>query len=323
MKFEYDSRKNWTSQMKKKEIFFSGAHFAIPLPTVNCQLSTVNWTYTFSAKEKDTETGLSYFGSRYYSSDLSIWLSVDPMSDKYPSLSPYVYCANNPIKLVDPNGNDVIPTSALKSNSSVSSFFSYVNKNSSFRNVMKRFYTNISNVYIHLGQLKTAGVPSGVGNIARTQSCIDPNNPVGECGIERIIINSDILNSNGEIAGDLTFVFSSVLHEAFHAKYYDIKQYENGLENYPGYQDFIMNRPQDGGQHNQMAAFDRNILIEGMKEFDKQTGNSHSDEWYEAVSWAGLRKTRAWSDFSKKNPELAQKYVKIISAEINKLGADK
>jgi RHS repeat-associated protein len=62
-------------------------------------------SYTFSAKERDSETGLSYFGARYYSSDLSIWLSVDPMSDKYPSLSPYVYCANNPVKLVDPNGD--------------------------------------------------------------------------------------------------------------------------------------------------------------------------------------------------------------------------
>ncbi len=62
--------------------------------------------FTFSAKEKDSETGFSYFGSRYYSSDLSIWLSVDPMSDKYPSLSPYVYCADNPVKLVDPNGED-------------------------------------------------------------------------------------------------------------------------------------------------------------------------------------------------------------------------
>ena len=63
--------------------------------------------HTFSAKEKDTETGLSYFGARYYSSDLSIWLSVDPMAAKYPSLSPYVYCANNPIKLVDPNGEEI------------------------------------------------------------------------------------------------------------------------------------------------------------------------------------------------------------------------
>ena len=75
--------------------------------TAHYSLLTANSTYTFSAKEKDSETGLSYFGSRYYSSDLSVWLSVDPMSDKYPSLSPYTYCADNPIKLVDPNGEDV------------------------------------------------------------------------------------------------------------------------------------------------------------------------------------------------------------------------
>ncbi|MCQ2270348.1 MAG: hypothetical protein MJZ52_03860 [Bacteroidales bacterium] len=62
--------------------------------------------HTFSAKEKDTETGYSYFGSRYYSSDLSIWLSVDPMSDKYPHQSNYVYCSNNPIRITDPNGED-------------------------------------------------------------------------------------------------------------------------------------------------------------------------------------------------------------------------
>ena len=70
---------------------------------------STNWNamYTFSAKEKDTETGYSYFGSRYYSSDLSVWLSVDPMASKYPSLSPYVYCADNPVKLVDPNGEEI------------------------------------------------------------------------------------------------------------------------------------------------------------------------------------------------------------------------
>ena len=107
MKFEYDSRKQCASQMKRIHNFFSATHFAMPLPTVNCQLSTVNWTHTFSAKEKDTETGLSYFGSRYYSSDLSVWLSVDPMADKYPSLSSYTYCANNPVKLVDPNGTHI------------------------------------------------------------------------------------------------------------------------------------------------------------------------------------------------------------------------
>ena len=40
-------------------------------------------------------------------SALSIWLSVDPISDKYPGVSPYTYCANNPVKLVDPNGEEI------------------------------------------------------------------------------------------------------------------------------------------------------------------------------------------------------------------------
>ena len=74
---------------------------------VNQRTGTFSSMYTFSAKEKDTETGYSYFGSRYYSSDLSIWLSVDPMAGKYPYLSPYTYCANNPVKLVDPNGEEI------------------------------------------------------------------------------------------------------------------------------------------------------------------------------------------------------------------------
>ena len=76
-------------------------------PTAHYSLLTAHSPYTFSAKEKDSETDLSYFGSRYYSSDLSVWLSVDPMSDKYASLSPYVYCADNPVKLVDPDGEKI------------------------------------------------------------------------------------------------------------------------------------------------------------------------------------------------------------------------
>ena len=63
----------------------------------NSEFLIPNWSYTFSAKERDSETDLSCFGSRYYSGELSIWLSVDPMSDKYASLSPDAHCANNPI----------------------------------------------------------------------------------------------------------------------------------------------------------------------------------------------------------------------------------
>ena len=63
---------------------------------------------SFTGKERDTETDFSYFGARYYDSDiLTGWLSVDPMADKYPNISPYAYCAWNPVKLVDPDGRMV------------------------------------------------------------------------------------------------------------------------------------------------------------------------------------------------------------------------
>ncbi|HOB26602.1 MAG TPA: RHS repeat-associated core domain-containing protein [Bacteroidales bacterium] len=65
-----------------------------------------------TAKELDNETSYTYFGARYYDSELSGWLSVDPMSDKYPSLSPYAYCANNPIILIDPDGRAWKPTTS-------------------------------------------------------------------------------------------------------------------------------------------------------------------------------------------------------------------
>jgi len=66
--------------------------------------SSWNVPYTFSGKEKDSETGYSYFGARYYDSDLSVWLSVDPMSDRLPFISPYSYCYNHPINYKDPDG---------------------------------------------------------------------------------------------------------------------------------------------------------------------------------------------------------------------------
>ena len=63
------------------------------------------YPFVFTGKERDEETGYGYFGARYMDHELmTMWLSVDPMADKYPSISPYAYCAWNPVKLVDPDG---------------------------------------------------------------------------------------------------------------------------------------------------------------------------------------------------------------------------
>jgi len=49
-------------------------------------------------------TGYQYFGARYYNSDISVWLSVDPASELYPNESSYCYAGLNPIMITDPNG---------------------------------------------------------------------------------------------------------------------------------------------------------------------------------------------------------------------------
>ncbi|HRY32701.1 MAG TPA: SpvB/TcaC N-terminal domain-containing protein [Bacteroidales bacterium] len=65
--------------------------------------------YKFNCKELDEESGLYYYGARYYDPRSSVFLGVDPMSDKYPGISPFAYCANNPIKLIDPTGMSFKP----------------------------------------------------------------------------------------------------------------------------------------------------------------------------------------------------------------------
>ncbi|MFA5670626.1 MAG: RHS repeat-associated core domain-containing protein, partial [Balneolaceae bacterium] len=55
---------------------------------------------TFTGKELDEETGMYYFGARYYDAALGRWSVTDPAGQFH---SPYAY-ANNPVSYVDPNG---------------------------------------------------------------------------------------------------------------------------------------------------------------------------------------------------------------------------
>ncbi len=75
--------------------------------------------YKFTGKERDTETTYDYFGARYYDSNLGRWLTPDPLADKYPGWSPYNYCFNNPLRLIDPNGmgiNDSVAVANQREN---------------------------------------------------------------------------------------------------------------------------------------------------------------------------------------------------------------
>ena len=77
-------------------------------PFVNQRTSGYNERFTFTGKERDEETGYGYFGARYMDHELmTSFISVDRYAGKYPFISPYAYCAWNPIRLIDPTGDTI------------------------------------------------------------------------------------------------------------------------------------------------------------------------------------------------------------------------
>ena len=66
--------------------------------------SAANRRVELNAKEFDEETGLYYYGARYYEPRLSLWMTCDPLQEKYINISTYCYTFNRPVVLIDPNG---------------------------------------------------------------------------------------------------------------------------------------------------------------------------------------------------------------------------
>jgi len=56
----------------------------------------------------DSETGLYYYGARYYDPKVSVWLTVDPLLEEFTGSSPYIYCENNPVIYIDPDGRKLV-----------------------------------------------------------------------------------------------------------------------------------------------------------------------------------------------------------------------
>ncbi len=70
--------------------------------------SSEDMPYKFNGKEFDQETGLYYYGARYMNPVTSMWYGVDPLVEKYLSIGSYIYCAGNPIRLIDTDGNKIV-----------------------------------------------------------------------------------------------------------------------------------------------------------------------------------------------------------------------
>ena len=67
--------------------------------------------YKFNGKEDQSfaSVPLLDYGARLLSTRTGRWTTMDPLAEKYYSISPYAYCGNNPVNLIDPDGTIIIP----------------------------------------------------------------------------------------------------------------------------------------------------------------------------------------------------------------------
>ncbi|MDZ7897022.1 MAG: RHS repeat-associated core domain-containing protein [Arcicella sp.] len=79
--------------------------FGEDLTTINYLKSTGKAdNFKFTGKESLQGTGFIDFGARWYDTIVPRFTTIDPLAEKLPFSSPYVYALNNPLKYIDPDG---------------------------------------------------------------------------------------------------------------------------------------------------------------------------------------------------------------------------
>ena len=126
--------------------------------------SSEEMPYKFNGKEFDQETGLYYYGARYMNPRTSLWYGVEPLAEKYPSVSSLIYCFDNPIKFIDPDGRKTKKPTLEK-------IVTYGKKNSTtFASLMKLANINMSNLNTEISFGDETSTTPSTGHISLTKS---------------------------------------------------------------------------------------------------------------------------------------------------------
>lgn len=170
--------------------------------------------YKFNGKELDSETGYYYYGARYCNPMTNMWLNVDPLAEQ--TIKPYIYCGNNPINFIDPNGNFRLPANATREQrrlyKEAIKTIKAVFRDSGFRGAFKeRFGVNDKMIRKMLrdGDGPTVIMNESIQYLAQ----FDPDNP------DVITIDSGVVNTVSKNKGDkkyTDYLAQLIIHEAGH-----------------------------------------------------------------------------------------------------------
>lgn len=148
--------------------------------------------YKFTGKERDSESGLDYYGARYYGNTFGRFSSPDlPFADQHKenpqTWNLYMYAANNPLRNIDPNGRGVIDWVAL-GNSIRNWWNSGVKRDGGVANFAKNngigavkgagtFVANTTKAGVALGQAASGNIPGAFGTITTPNpKALQPSN---------------------------------------------------------------------------------------------------------------------------------------------------
>jgi RHS repeat-associated protein len=182
--------------------------------------------YKFTSKELDEETGLYYFGARYYDAGLSLWYGVDPEYDRAPNWTPFRYAFNNPIRISDPTGKFEIDEATAKKYPEFAKYLknlkeTYAGKTKEFKEAFKQ-YSELNDDQINemltygkgprvhvldLSKQNANGVTSPDGKNIGINECI-----VDDFEVRAMIPNDQFFNKSAEV-----LLESTLFHEGTHS----------------------------------------------------------------------------------------------------------
>lgn len=248
--------------------------------------SAEGYRYGFQGQEDDPEVkgegNSTNYKYRMHDPRIGRFFSIDPLAPKYPYNSPYAFSENRVIDGLELEGLEVVLSKLMQTN--FGCMLESINSNSVYQEIYDDFLKNHARIYIssetghHWGrQAATYPTPISTGNWSMAFNA------------EHFI--------DGEYVGDYTFLFSSILHEGIHARM--LHRTDGGasdVNSFPGYADYMWNGQEFDYQkhHILMAEYNREWIIDGMKEFDESQGSVHSEKWYNAMAWFGLKASYAW-----------------------------
>jgi|GEM_PF-3037460 len=274
-----------------------------------------SYQYKYNGKELQQETGMYDYGAMFYMPDIGRWGVVDNKAEKYSSFSSYAYTINNPVKYLDPDGNDILPSKDFLASRYGAAYKNLRKSNSNYNSILSKYNnTKNNNYYLFLGD---GYVPVGANAVTtRTKKNITTKvqgNKIIEqitrgYEVESYYSRSNMNDSNNNERSEISLI-RTIIHEGIHAKL------------------ALSPEINDDDKHNKYSEYQKDVY-NALTEYNKDNKLGYSDEDIEAISWGGAFDSDAFKSYinnlAKKNgttyDEEYRKWDKTIDrVEYNKV----